>query len=55
MTVQRANEQAFQEFQRDYDAELQNKDSKYFFSNKRGKGEKDLSTTAKMFLLIKSL
>ena len=40
MTIERANEQAFQEFQRDYDAELQNENSKYFFSPKRVPGGK---------------
>ncbi len=40
MTVERANEQAFQEFQGDYNAEMENENSKYFFSPKREPGGK---------------
>ena len=40
MTVQRANHQAFQEFRVEYKAAMANKDSQYFYSNKRGKGER---------------
>ena len=56
MTIERANEQAFQEFQRDYDAELQNENSKYFFSPKRVPGGKrfvnygkNVSTNQKLY------
>ena len=40
MTVERANHQAFQEFRVEYKAAMDNKDSQYFYSNKRGKGQR---------------